>query len=225
VDEKQGRVAGATGPLVLRRRGGALEILAGKVVLLSSAALETELAFGRLATSLGGAGALRVLVGGLGFGATVDGVLEGASPETRVVVAEKVAQVVALVRAGDCKVRSGRPLEDPRVSVVEEDVLAVMTRSTACWDCILLDVDNGPHWASFRSNARLYSPGGLAAARRALTAGGFLAVWSGYPADAFLPRLRAAGLAPSRVLLQERGRVRARAYVGTRGPEGAADRP
>jgi hypothetical protein len=39
-------------------------------------------------------------------------------------------------------------------------------------------------------------------------------VWSGYPADPFVPRLRAAGFAPSIVPLRERGVVRARAYVG-----------
>src|ERR1700728_1071728 len=133
------------GPLVLRERGGVLEILAGNVVLLSSAALATELAFGRLATSQGKERAARVLIGGLGFGATVRGVLEGAPREARVLVAEKVAQVVDFVR-GELASMAGRPLDDPRVSVAEEDVFDVMARSEAAWDCILLDVDNGPHW-------------------------------------------------------------------------------
>jgi predicted membrane-bound spermidine synthase len=197
-------------PLVLRTKGEVLEILAGNVILLSSAALETELAFGRLA-----AGRSHVLVGGLGFGATVRGVLEGAPAEAGVVVAEKVAGVVALVR-GELADRTGRPLDDPRVTVAPDDVFDVMSRAPAAWDAILLDVDNGPHWASFRTNARLYSPAGLAVAHRALAPGGFVAVWSGYPADAFLPRLRAAGFTPRCVPLHERGRVRARAYVGTR---------
>ena len=197
-------------PLVLRTKGEVLEILAGNVILLSSAALETELAFGRLA-----AGRSRVLVGGLGFGATVRGVLEGAPAEASVVVAEKVAGVVDLVR-GELATRAGRPLDDPRVTVAPDDVFDVMSRAPSSWDSILLDVDNGPHWASFRTNARLYSPAGLAVAHRALAPGGFLAVWSGYPADAFLARLRAAGFTPRCVPLRERGRVRARAYVGTR---------
>ena len=197
-------------PLVLRKKGEVLEILAGNVVLLSSAALETELAFGRLA-----GGRRRVLVGGLGFGATVRGVREGAAPGTEVVVAEKVPQVVALVR-GELASTAGRPLDDPRVTVAAEDVFDLMARTPDAWDAILLDVDNGPHWASFRTNARLYSPAGLAVAHRALGPGGILAVWSGYPADAFLARLRSAGFTPRCVPLHERGRVRARAYVGTR---------
>jgi hypothetical protein len=38
--------------LVVRRRGGVVEIVAGGVVLLSSAALQTELTFGRLVGDL-----------------------------------------------------------------------------------------------------------------------------------------------------------------------------
>ena len=202
--------------LHLRRRGAILEIMAGPVVLLSSAALETELAFGRLPAAILGRPPSRVLVGGLGFGATVCGALEVAAPNGRVVVAEKVDEVVELVR-GELAYVAGRPLADPRVTVERADVLDAMRAASAPgagFDAVLLDVDNGPHWASFRQNARLYTPAGLAVARAALTPGGMFAVWSGYPADGFLARLRAAGLAPRRVLLEERGKVRARAYVG-----------
>jgi spermidine synthase len=202
--------------LKVRERGGIIEILAGSVVLLSSAALETERAFGRLVARAGAPAPRRVLIGGLGFGATVRGALEVA-PEAQVVVAEKVAGVVDLVR-GELGHLQARPLDDPRVQVEPADVADVMAVSTGAFDAILLDVDNGPHWASFRTNARLYTPAGLAWARRALAPGGVFAVWSGYPADRFLAQLRAAGFAPSRVLLEERGRVRARAYVGVAPP-------
>jgi spermidine synthase len=198
--------------LKVRERGGIVEILAGSVVLLSSAALETERAFGRLVVRDGVPAPRRVLIGGLGFGATVRGVLEVA-PGAQVVVAEKVAGVVELVR-GELGHLQARPLDDPRVRVEPADVADVMATSAGAFEAILLDVDNGPNWASFRTNARLYTPAGLASARRALAPGGVFAVWSGYPADRFLAQLRAAGFAPSRVLLEERGRVRARAYVG-----------
>jgi spermidine synthase len=203
-------------PLAIRRRGEIIEILAGNVLLLSSAALETERAFGRLASTMAGRPPARVLVGGLGFGATVRGVLEVAPADATIVVAEKVSQVVDLVR-GELSTVQDRPLDDPRVRVEAVDVLDAMRSATASavpYDAILLDVDNGPQWASFRTNARLYTPAGLAVARAALAPGGMLAVWSGYPADAFLARLREAGFAPRRVLLEERGHVRARAYVG-----------
>jgi spermidine synthase len=216
------------GGLVLRRTAGGagrerVEILAGNVVLLSDAALRTELLFGRLVAEL--AAPRRVLIGGLGFGATLRGALDSVGPHGpvgHVVVAEKVEAVAELVRGGIAPAPglahlAGRPLDDPRARLVIGDVLDVAEREGP-WDAILLDVDNGPHWASFRTNARLYAPAGLAALRRTLTAGGSLAVWSGYPADDFLARLRSAGFAPRCIPLRERegGPVRARAYVGTR---------
>jgi spermidine synthase len=199
--------------LVIRQRQGVVEILAGNVLLLSSAALGTERELGRLAGTLVPRPLRRVLVGGLGFGATLRGVLDVAAPETRVLVAEKIAAIAELVR-GEHGHLAERPLDDPRAEVLLQDVGDVMAAAPGDLDAILLDVDNGPHWASFRGNARLYTPAGLAVAHRALAPGGALAVWSGYPADAFLARLRAAGFAQSRVLLRERGQVRARAYVG-----------
>ncbi len=199
--------------LVIRRRGPIVEILSGSVVLLSSAALETERAFGRLVGELVKA-PRRILVGGLGFGATVRGALE-AAPSAVVTVAEKVADVVDLVR-GELAATAGHVLDDPRVTVELADVGDAIRGAEGRFDAILLDVDNGPEWASFRSNARLYTPAGLAEAHRALAPGGALAVWSGYPCDAFMPRLRQAGFTPKRILLRERGRVRARAYAGLR---------
>ncbi|HTQ49019.1 MAG TPA: hypothetical protein VMI75_39945 [Polyangiaceae bacterium] len=201
-------------PLVLRRRGDVVEILSGSVVLLSSAALETELAFGRLVRDLVQT-PRRVLVGGLGFGATVRGALEAVGPSGRVTVVERVPGVVDLVR-GELASLAGHVLDDARVTVEVSDVGDVIRAGDGVFDAILLDVDNGPEWASFRSNARLYTPAGLAEARCALASGGALAVWSGYPSDAFMPRLRAAGFQPRRILLRERGRVRARAYAGLR---------
>jgi spermidine synthase len=198
--------------LVLRERRGAVELVAGNVVLLSSAALETERAFGRLAAEA--RATRRVLIGGLGFGATLRGALDVVPADARVRVAERVPAVEALVRGELAHLADG-PLDDPRASVEHVDVADAIADARRELDAILLDVDNGPHWATFRSNARLYGAAGLAAARRALAPGGVLAVWSGYPADEFAARLRAAGFASRIVLLREGGRVRARAYVGT----------
>jgi spermidine synthase len=206
--------------LVVRRRAiGAsasehatvVEILAGRVVLLSSAALETELAFGALLSQVVHE-PRRVLIGGLGFGATLQGVLDVASPRTHVEVVEKVPDVIELVRA-----QFPTPaLDDPRVVLTQADVFDVITKAPAgAFDAILLDVDNGPEWASFRTNARLYTSSGVSSAARALAPGGALLVWSGYARNAFTRALRAAGLQPSIVPLHERGKVRARAYIGS----------
>ncbi len=202
--------------LTLRDLGSHHELLLGQVPILSSAALATEHAFGTLAQSLDPeVPTRRVLVGGLGFGATLLGALDACGPAAEVLVVEKLAVVVALVRGELAHLAPGA-LDDPRVRLLQDDVADVIARERDL-DAILLDVDNGPGWASFRTNARLYAPAGLAAAREALRPGGALAVWSGYAADPFPGQLRRAGFTPRMVPLHERGVLRARAYVGQRG--------
>jgi len=214
--DRQVRISPVEGPghLVLRETDDRVELLAGNVVLLSSTALATEFAFGRLGSALGSGSLRHVVIGGLGFGATLRGVLDVASPDNRVIVVEKVDAIVRLVR-GPLAHLAADVLEDPRVQLVRGDVADVIASAAGDVDAILLDVDNGPHWASFRTNARLYMLPGLAGLKRALAPRGAVAVWSGYRADFFLARLRGAGFIPSVVPLeQEGGRVRARAYVG-----------
>jgi spermidine synthase len=202
--------------LVLRERdGGGLELLSGNVVLLSNASLATERAFGALAPTLTDRPLGRVFIGGLGFGATVSGVIESCDRTTEVLVVEKIAAVERLIR-GELAFVAGDPLRHAQVTVRVADAFDVLASSRETYDVVLLDVDNGPHWASFRANERLYSSAGLAAIADALTPGGALAVWSGYPSDSFQVRLRSAGLVPSIVPLRERGAIRARAYLGTK---------
>jgi spermidine synthase len=204
--------------LLLRRRGANMELVLGNVVLLSSAALETELAFGRLAAEAIGRveQVPRIVIGGLGFGATLRGVLEVAPKTAEIVVVEKLQTVVDVARA-EAAPLLGSALDDLRVKLTRADVADVIeSAEPGSLAAILLDVDNGPEWASFRTNARLYTEAALGRSKRALASGGVVAVWSGYPADAFLRTLRQAGFSPRIELLRERGVVRARAYVGVR---------
>ncbi len=206
----------AGGTLALRERDGRLDLVLGNVVLLSSAALETELGFGELASESFAEGLAqvgpRVLVGGLGFGSTLRGVLRVLPPEGRVLVVEKLEAVIELAHAEAAHLFQGA-LDDPRVELVRDDVADVIARERDL-AAILLDVDNGPEWASFRTNARLYADAALVRTREALRERGLFAVWSGYAADSFLARLRKAGFVSRIVPLTERGVVRARAYVG-----------
>lgn len=205
--------------LLLRRASGNLELVLGNVVLLSSAALETELHFGRLAQRAieRTQPCSRIVIGGLGFGATLRGVLEVAAEGSQIVVVEKLRTVIDVARAEAAEL-VGSALDDPRVELRRDDVADVIASAEpGSISAILLDVDNGPEWASFRSNARLYAEAALVAARRALAPGGIFAVWSGYPADAFVRTLRRAGFVPRVEPLHERGVVRARAYIGTVG--------
>lgn len=199
--------------LALRRRKGALELVLGNVVLLSSAALETERQFGALAREgFGDRKAPRIIVGGLGFGSTVRGVLDVAPSDAEIVVVEKLEAVIDVVK-NEAKELAAGVLDDPRVRLERADVVDVLASANDV-SAILLDVDNGPEWASFRTNARLYSDAALSRARDALAPGGIYSVWSGYAADAFVGKLRRAGFVPHIAPLTERGVVRARAYVG-----------
>ncbi|MFO0589256.1 MAG: hypothetical protein U0441_17090 [Polyangiaceae bacterium] len=197
--------------LELRDLGSHFELMIGRVPILTSKSLGTEEAFGQLARTIK-TPRPRVLVGGLGFGRTAANVLASVGPDAEVLVCERLQTVVDLMR-GQLAHLSPGVLDDPRLTLVQDDVAAVIARERML-DMILLDVDNGPNWASFRSNDRLYGPQGLQKARLALRQGGSFIVWSGYPADPFLKVLRRAGFIASVVPLRERGKVRARAYVG-----------
>lgn len=220
--------------VALRKRGDVYEVVLGNVLLLSSAALQTELDFGRLANVSAEPkvalapdrnvsaepkvalappkSPVRVLIGGLGFGATLRGALEVTPPDAEVLVAEKLRTVVGFVRNEVAHLANGA-LDDPRVRLLQEDVAESIARERDL-DAILLDVDNGPEWASFRSNAKLYAPESLAAAKRALRPGGIFAVWSGYPKDVFMKELKRAGFQTEIIALREGAVLRARAYVG-----------
>ncbi len=133
-----------------------------------------------------------VLVGGLGMGFTLRATLDLLGREATVVVAELVPAVVEWNR-GPLGSLAALPLNDSRTRVELGDVAGVLGASTARFDAILLDVDNGPTAFTDSTNTWLYSDRGLATARRALRAGGVLAVWSAWDDRRFEQRLKYAG--------------------------------
>jgi len=133
-----------------------------------------------------------VLIGGLGMGFTLRAALRELGKDATVKLVELSPAVVAWNREPLANL-AGRPLEDPRVQVVEADVAEQIRATRSKYDAIVLDVDNGPEGFTRRGNDWLYGKGGLAAARNALRARGILAVWSAAPAPRFTERMRAAG--------------------------------
>jgi spermidine synthase len=134
----------------------------------------------------------RVLVGGLGFGFTVQAALAAVARDASVVVAEILAAVIAWNRNPVFPLAS-RALADPRVTVLHDDVAEVILKQRGGFDSIILDVDNGPAALSTEGNSRLYDFAGLQRIRAALRTGGCVAFWSAAPDPAFEKLLARAG--------------------------------
>ena len=145
-----------------------------------------------------------VLVGGLGMGYTLAATLELLPPGGSVVVSELIPEVVDWNR-GPLGPLAGHPLDDPRTKLIVGDVVDVIRESKSRFDAILLDVDNGVDSFTLDSNSRLYSPKGLAAARRSLRPGGALAIWSVGTERTFERTFHEAGFAASTHRLRGRG--------------------
>lgn len=184
-------VPGDGGELRLMRRGAEYSIMAGPIELMNSRLSGSEEALATLTQArLSDRPAPRVLIGGLGMGFTLRSALAAYGPKAEIVVAELVPAVIAWAR-GPLAWLHGDSLGDPRVRIREGDVATLIAEGD--WDAILLDVDNGPGGLSRRENDGLYSPAGLAAAKRSLKPGGLLAVWSSVRDDSFTRRLKQAG--------------------------------
>jgi spermidine synthase len=147
-----------------------------------------ELAYRRMKRKAG----QRILIGGLGMGYTLAAALHQSGPDTHITVCELLPAVIGWNRAHLGHL-TGRPLDDPRVTVEEEDVAQIIGKKKSVWDAILLDVDNGPDGLVRKGNDRLYGRSGLKTTYDALRPGGILAVWSSGPDAAFTHRLKQCG--------------------------------
>ena len=216
------------GELKLSRRGDEFSIKIGGAELMNSRLSGSEKALATLACErIRDRPRPRLLIGGLGMGFTLRAALEALPPGASVVVAELVPAVVAWAR-GPMAELFGDSLDDPRVTIVEEDVGAVIRAARGEYDAILLDVDNGPEAMTSAANDGLYGPEGLGEARGALKGGGVLAVWSQGPDRAFGGRLFKSGLSVEevRVRAHRPGKgARHVIWLATKAPEGRSGKP
>jgi spermidine synthase len=181
--------------LKLMQRGMEFSIMAGAIPLMNSRMSSSETVLAEVACErLRGRRACRVLIGGYGMGFTLRAALAGFGADAQIVVAELVPEVIAWARGPMAELTAGA-LRDPRVTIHEGDVAALIASSRCGFDAILLDVDNGPDGLSRSANDRLYDLRGLEAARNALRPKGLLAIWSAAPNAAFAARLGRAGFA------------------------------
>ena len=191
-------------PLRLFRRGSDFMIVLERNELMSTRMHGSEVALGTMACDrLAGHKAPHLLIGGYGMGFTLRAVLGQLGPTARVTVVELVPGIIAWARGPMAAVTAGC-LDDPRVKLTMGDVGASMAHSTAQYDAILLDVDNGPDGLTRAANDGLYSPQGLANAKQALRPGGILAIWSAAPDTAFGRQLERGGFSVETVKVRAR---------------------
>jgi spermidine synthase len=206
-------VPGDGGEMRLYRRGDAeYSIRVGAYELMNNRLHGSEDALASIVCERLAKSRMRLLIGGLGMGFTLAGVLSAVDAKSEVVVAELVPAVVQWNR-GPLAPLAGNPLEDPRVTIREEDVGQVIRSERAAFDAILLDVDNGPTALTSKANDSLYSLRGLRSAAAALRPGGILAVWSAGPDAAFTKRLHQAGFTAEQVRVRGRGKAGGPRYL------------
>jgi spermidine synthase len=194
--------------LSLFRRGDDFMIVLGGNELMNSRMSGSEEALARMTIlRLRGRVAPHLLIGGYGMGFTFRAALESLPPGGRATVSELVPEILDWARGPMAKLAAGC-LDDPRVTIVERDVAAMIGEARGNYDAILLDVDNGPDGLMCAANDRLYSRAGLAAAKSALKPGGVLAIWSAAPDKAFARRLGEAGFAVEEVRVRARSNGR-----------------
>jgi spermidine synthase len=200
------KIPNGGGELRLKQRGQEFSIMLGSNELMNSRLSGSEKALATLSCEkIRNRPKPHILIGGLGMGFTLRAALGELSPDARVTVAELVPAVVAWAR-GPMAAVFEQSLDDPRVTVHDGDVGAMIRSSSAHYDAILLDVDNGPDGLTHEANDGLYNLRGLAAARKALRPGGVLAVWSSAPDTDFTRRLRDSGFTAEAIGIRANGK-------------------
>ncbi len=197
-------IPGHEGEVILLKRGEEFSIRTSESELMNSRLHGSEDALAELTCSrIKRKSGLRILIGGLGMGYTLAAALEQSEPDTLITVSELISAVVRWNREHLGHL-AGMPLDDPRVSVEEEDVAKIIRKRKSAWDAILLDVDNGPDGLTRKANDCLYDRSGLKTSFSALRPGGILAVWSSGTNEVFTRRLKQCGFQTETVTVRAR---------------------
>jgi spermidine synthase len=189
--------------LRLFRRGGDFMIVLDRNELMSSRMSGSEEALATMTCERLVGPSPHMLIGGYGMGFTLRAALGRIDAKARVTVAELVPEIIEWARGPMVELAAGC-LDDPRVTLRQQDVATVIAEGAGRFDAILLDVDNGPDGLVRLANDQLYTLAGLAAAKAALRRGGVLAIWSAAPDAAFARRLAKAGFVVEEVAVKAR---------------------
>jgi spermidine synthase len=174
------------GELQLQRRGADYEIISNGVFLMATYNGDSERQLVSLPLGLS-EHPRRVLIGGLGVGFSTQEALQD-SRVTEVVVVEVEPKVIEWNHTYLSPLL-GNYLCDPRIRIIEADLLPWLAVAKETFDVICLDIDNGPDWTVTKANSRLYTEAGLQSVARLLHSPGIVAFWSAARSGDFQQRL------------------------------------
>ncbi len=186
----------------LLQHGDDFTIVLEDTELMSTQASVSEEALATMTCErLGWRKGAEMLIGGYGMGFTLRAALAALPDDASVTVAEIVPEIIEWALGPMQRFTAGC-LDDPRVTLVHDDIAMLIDAARGAYDAILLDVDNGPEGLTRRINDQLYGPGGLQAAKAALKPDGILAIWSADTDTTFPALLRKAGFSVSEVAVK-----------------------
>jgi spermidine synthase len=208
--ERLGQARTPDGTLIeLFRHDGAYLLRADGVELMSTRRHLSEDRLAEVACApLAETAGARVLIGGLGLGFTLRAALRELRDDAEVMVAELLPEVIAW-NAEPSYCLAAAEMADPRVRIVQDDVIRVLRANPAGFDAIMLDTDNGPDGMLIAESTRLYSTRGVESTITALRDGGLSVDWSLAEDPKCATPLRRAGLTVNTL------HVRAHATSGT----------
>ena len=150
------------------------------------------------------------------MGCTLRAALDCLPKAAKVTVAE-LNPVVVKWCEGELAGLNGSALNDPRVSIEIDDVASVIMKAVTKgeeekFDCIILDLYEGPFEAGKEKGEPFYGSVALDLTEAALNKGGVFAIWSEDPDKAFEKRLLSAGFSFERAR-PGRGGLRHLVYI------------
>lgn len=179
--------------MALFEHDGDYSIRVGSVELMSTRQSSSEERMAEIGCEhLKGKKKARILIGGLGFGFTLRATLRLAPKEAVVTVAELMPAVISWNKNPDLPL-AGDALKDPRVRIIQRDVMEIIATARGSYDSILLDVDNGPAGLCTKENDDIYGEVGLHQIQSALAPGGTVVFWSAAASPTFAKRLGRVG--------------------------------
>ncbi len=168
------------GEVILREGAAGYEIIVDGQFLMSSASGNSSVALVEIGLSrLTLRDCLQLLIGGMGLGFSLQTALSNRAV-TEVTVVELEAEIIQWHRRGLIG-NTSQLVTDPRIKIVNRDLLGFIDDCRQKYDLIALDIDNGPDWLCHEGNARLYGENYLQRLREMLKLQGILTMWSAAP--------------------------------------------